>query len=268
MSTVFAWSGVCLYCCFLLTFSFPLFPVPCSCRSSLPLSLYPSPPPPRSLCSRSVDSLTMASDEVNYLILEFVSVALLLFLFGHCFYRGINYTLQIFCIVAILNNINETVLLLVYGNHVMTRAGGSPGCIISAVFEQFLPLSITCLATCMGFHIWFVIVRRSKYTEKELLKWYCLFSFGVPAFTTSIACILLRDWKDLSSYPRNYYCDLRKTDITLGTFAIPVLIVALPGIMCASTDALTLVLISTVLFLHTNKPNLLFFLLSHPSHVR
>ncbi|GJJ73748.1 hypothetical protein EMPS_06106 [Entomortierella parvispora] len=184
----------------------------------------------------------MASDEVNYLILEYVSIALFLFLFGHCFYRGINYTLQIFCIVAILNNINETVLLLAYDDRVMARAGGSPGCTISAVFEQFLPLAITCLASCMGFHIWFVIVRRSKYTEQQLLKWYCLFSFGMPAIATSIACILLRDWEDLSSYPRKFYCDLRSSNITLGTFAIPMLVVAIPGIICATHSVIFLVL--------------------------
>jgi hypothetical protein len=176
----------------------------------------------------------MASNEVTYLILEYVSIFLFLFLFGHCHYRGINYTLQIFCIVAILNNINETILLFAFDNRVMDEARGSLGCTVSAVFEQFFPLVLSCLATCMGFHIWFVIVQRSKFTESQLLKWYCLVSFGLPALVTAIACILLRNEDYLNAYPRQYYCDLQDTDVTLGTFVIPIMVVAIPGIVWTS----------------------------------
>ncbi|KAG0268522.1 hypothetical protein BGZ95_002425 [Linnemannia exigua] len=148
-------------------------------------------------------------------------------------YRSINYTLQIFCAVAIFNNINESFLLLRYGENVMSRAHGTPGCIFSAVFEQFIPLAVSSLATCMGFNIWYLIVMRSKHTEKEMLKWYCLYSFGMPLVVTSVALILLRNQPFLSSYPRKYYCDLGGTNITYWTFAVPMLITAILGILCA-----------------------------------
>ncbi|KAG0051224.1 hypothetical protein BGZ83_003975 [Gryganskiella cystojenkinii] len=151
----------------------------------------------------------MASDEVNYLILEYI-----------------------FCIVAILNNLNESILVLVYDGRVMALAGGTLGCTISGVLEQFLPLVLTCLAMIMGFHIWFVIVRRSKYTERQLLKWYCLGAFGIPAILTSIACILLRDKDYLSAYPRKYYCEFAESEITFWTFAVPMMAIAIPGILC------------------------------------
>ncbi|KAF9904112.1 hypothetical protein EC991_003087 [Linnemannia zychae] len=175
----------------------------------------------------------MASQEVAYLIFGYVGILLFFFLIGHCMYRSINYTLQIFCAAAILNNINESFLLLRYGDNVMTLAPGTPGCIFSAVFEQFIPLAVSSLATCMGFNIWYLIVMRSKQTEKEMLKWYCLYSFGIPFFVTSIALILLRNQPFLSSYPRKYYCDLGGTNITYWTFAVPMLVTAVLGILCA-----------------------------------
>ncbi|KAK3846142.1 MAG: hypothetical protein J3R72DRAFT_434250 [Linnemannia gamsii] len=175
----------------------------------------------------------MASQEVTYLIFGYIGILLFLFLIGHCMYRSINYTLQIFCAVAILNNINESFLLLRYGENVMSRAHGTPGCIFSAVFEQFIPLAVSSLATCMGFNIWYLIVMRSKFTEKEMLKWYCLYSFGMPLVVTSIALILLRNQPFLSAYPRKYYCDLGGTNITYWTFAVPMLVTAIIGILCA-----------------------------------
>ncbi|KAF9127802.1 hypothetical protein BGW39_005621 [Mortierella sp. 14UC] len=175
----------------------------------------------------------MTGQDVAYLIFGYISILLFLFLIGHCMYRSINYTLQIFCTFAILNNINESFLLLHYGDNVMSRAFGTPGCIISAFFEQFIPLAISSLATCMGFNIWYLIVMRATRTEKEMFKWYCLYSFGMPLSVTSIALILLRNQPFLSSYPRKYYCDLGGTNITYWTFAVPMLVTAVLGILCA-----------------------------------
>jgi len=178
----------------------------------------------------------MASQEVIYLILEYVSIALFMFLIGHCAYRGINYTLQIFCIAAILNNLNESVLLLKYQERVIAQAKGTMGCTVSAVFEQYIPMVVSCLATCMGFNIWYLIVMRSKRTEKEMLKWYCLFSFGFPLVATIVAMILLRNEPHMTSYPRKFYCDLAGIYVTRWTYAVPALVIALPGMLCAGKD--------------------------------
>ncbi|KAI8361294.1 hypothetical protein B0O80DRAFT_437215 [Mortierella sp. GBAus27b] len=167
---------------------------------------------------------------VAYVVLEYVGIALLLFLFGHCLYRSINYILQVICIVAILNNINESVLVLHYGHRVMSEAGGTAGCVVSAVFEHFIPLSLTLLATCVGVNVWLMIVRSTKYVELQLIPWYCLVAFGVPLVTTAIAIILMRDQPHLSAYPRRYYCSLAENNVTLGTFTVPMLIGALIGI--------------------------------------
>ncbi|KAF9287753.1 hypothetical protein BGZ68_001298 [Mortierella alpina] len=183
----------------------------------------------------------MAADELTFLILEYVGIVLYLYLFGHCAYRSINYTLQVICVVGILNNINETFILLMFDDRVMTNAHGTNACIVSAVFEQFLPLSIASLTTCMGFNIWFLIVRKSRKKERQILKWYCLISFGVSAFATAIAVILLRNQLYFATYTRSYYCDLEESYITLGTFAIPMLLVAMPGIYFAGRTIVYLV---------------------------
>ncbi|KAG0283906.1 hypothetical protein BGZ96_011739 [Linnemannia gamsii] len=173
----------------------------------------------------------MASEGALYLVLEYISILLFIFLVGHCNYRSINYTLQIFCVTAIFNNINESFLIFRYGDRVIPDAMGTPGCIFSGVMEQFIPLAVSSLATCMSFNIWFLIVLRTKRTEKELLKWYCLFAFGFSFIMTTIAVILLRGEPFLSSYPRMYYCDLRGTQVTRWTFAVPMLITALTGML-------------------------------------
>ncbi|KAG0290520.1 hypothetical protein BGZ97_006151, partial [Linnemannia gamsii] len=77
----------------------------------------------------------MASEGALYLVLEYISITLFIFLVGHCNYRSINYTLQIFCVTAIFNNINESFLIFRYGNQVIPDAMGTPGCIISGVME-------------------------------------------------------------------------------------------------------------------------------------
>ncbi|KAF9942479.1 hypothetical protein BGZ67_001461 [Mortierella alpina] len=183
----------------------------------------------------------MAADELTFLILEYVGIALYLYLFGHCVYRSINYTLQVICVVGILNNINETFILLMFDDRVMTDARGTNACIISAVFEQFLPLSIALLTTCMGFNIWYLIVRKSRKKERQMLKWYCLVSFGVSAFATAIAVVLLRNRPYFATYTRKYYCDLEESYITLGTVAIPMLLAAMPGIYFAGRTIIYLV---------------------------
>ncbi|KAF9087800.1 hypothetical protein BGX29_000605 [Mortierella sp. GBA35] len=183
----------------------------------------------------------MASQEVAYLILEYISIALFLFLLGHCIYRSINYTLQIFCVVAILNNINESILLLHYEDRVMARTYGTVGCTISAIFEQLIPLILNSLAACMGFNIWYLIVVRTVRTERQMLKWYCLFSFGMPLIATSVAVILLRNEPFYSAYPRRYYCDLGGVRVTHGTFAYPMLVTCILGILCALCTVVFLV---------------------------
>ncbi|KAF9955958.1 hypothetical protein BGZ72_003216 [Mortierella alpina] len=183
----------------------------------------------------------MAADELTFLILEYVGIALYLYLLGHCAYRSINYTLQVICIVGILNNINETFILLMFDDRVMTDAHGTNACIVSAVFEQFLPLSIASLTTCMGFNIWFLIVRKSRKKEWQILKWYCLISFGLSAFATTIAVVLLRNQPYFATYTRRYYCDLEENYVTLGTFAIPMLLAAMPGIYFAGRTIVYLV---------------------------
>ncbi|KAF9428902.1 hypothetical protein BGZ94_000563 [Podila epigama] len=90
---------------------------------------------------------------------------------------------------------------------------------------------LSLLASCMGFHIWFVIVRKSTKTELQMLKWYCLIAFSIPLIATSIALILLRNQPFFSSYPRRFFCDFKESFVTLGTFVIPLTIGALPGIV-------------------------------------
>jgi len=169
--------------------------------------------------------------DTTYLILEYVGIVLLLFLFGHCVYRSINYTLQIICLVAIVNNLNESVLFVHYGSHVSTEAQGTTGCLVSAILEHFVPLALTIMAGCMGFNVWFLIVRTSTLVERQLIKWYCLVSFGVPLITTAIAIILLRDEPYWTAYPRRYYCSMGENDVTLGTFTIFMLLGAVFGII-------------------------------------
>ncbi|KAF9546702.1 hypothetical protein EC957_009462 [Mortierella hygrophila] len=183
----------------------------------------------------------MASEGALYLVLEYISITLFIFLVGHCNYRSINYTLQIFCITAIFNNINESFLIFRYGDRVIPDAFGTAGCIISGVFEQFIPLAVSSFAACMSFNIWYLIVLRTKRTEKELLKWYCIIAYGFSFFMTTIAVILLRNEPYLSSYPRMYYCDLRGTQVTRWTFAIPMLLTAITGMLFSVLTVIYLV---------------------------
>lgn len=172
------------------------------------------------------------SQDVTYLILEYVGIALLLFLFGHCVYRSINYVLQIICIVTIFNNLNESVLLIHYGsNRVISEAQGSVACTVSAVLEHFIPLSLTLLNTCMAFNVWFLILQPTKFVERQLVPWYCLFAFGVSLVTVAITMILLKDKPYWTAYPRQYYCSFQETNVTLATFGVPMLIGALFGIV-------------------------------------
>ncbi|KAG0294180.1 hypothetical protein BGZ97_005141 [Linnemannia gamsii] len=118
--------------------------------------------------------------EIVYVIVEYVSIILFVFLLGHCISRSINYTLQVFCIVAIFNNINESTLLFTHyhsqqdnqgqDQNLSTDAYGTPGCTISAFFEQFLPLMMNCLATCMACNIWCLVVFKARFEERELVK--------------------------------------------------------------------------------------------------
>ncbi|KAF8943729.1 hypothetical protein BGZ47_005113 [Haplosporangium gracile] len=183
----------------------------------------------------------MASEGTLYLVLEYISITLFIFLVGHCNYRSINYTLQIFCITAIFNNINESFLIFRYGDRVIPDAFGTAGCIISGVFEQFIPLSVSSFAACMSFNIWYLIVLRTKRTEKEMLKWYCMAAYGFSFIMTTIAVILLRNEPYLSSYPRMYYCDLRGTQVTRWTFAVPMLLTAIAGMLFSVLTVIYLV---------------------------
>ncbi|KAF9298475.1 hypothetical protein BGZ74_009370 [Mortierella antarctica] len=173
----------------------------------------------------------MNSNETIYLTLGYISVVLFLYLIGHCAYRGINYTLQIFCVVGIINSINETFLVFMHKGQVVAMAGGTAACTTSAIIEQFTPMALNLLATSMAFHIWFVIVWQSSRIELQMLKWYCLVSFGIPLITTSIALILLHNEPYFSAYPRRYYCDFKESHVTIGTFAIPMTLWAVPGIL-------------------------------------
>ncbi|KAG0026044.1 hypothetical protein BGZ82_009681 [Podila clonocystis] len=173
----------------------------------------------------------MNSNETIYITLGYVGIVLFLYLIGHCAYRGINYTLLIFCVVGIVNSINETFLVFMYKDQVMEMAGGTAGCTTSAIIEQYTPMVLNLLATSMAFHIWFVIVWKSNRIELQMLKWYCLVSFGIPLITTSIALILLRNEPYFSAYPRRYFCDFKESYVTIGTFAIPMTLCAVPGIL-------------------------------------
>ncbi|KAF9974000.1 hypothetical protein BGZ73_002722 [Actinomortierella ambigua] len=117
---------------------------------------------------------------------------------------------------------------------------GEPICIISAVFEHLIPLILTFLASCIGFHIWLAVVVKHKTTEQQMLKWYCLVSIGIPTATTALACILLRDQPYLTSYPRRFYCALADTPVTAGTFAFPLLAVSIPGMVFSLWTAMVL----------------------------
>ncbi|KAF9378569.1 hypothetical protein CPB97_009503 [Podila verticillata] len=184
----------------------------------------------------------MNSNETLYLVLGYLGIALFLYLIGHCAYCGINYTLQIFCVVGIINTLNETFLVFMYRDHVMEMAGGTAACTTSAIIEQYTPMVLNLLATSMAFHIWFVIVWNGARIELQMLKWYCLVSFGVPLITTSIALILLRNEPHFSAYPRQYFCDFKESFVTIGTFAIPMTLGAVPGIFFAVRTVVFLVM--------------------------
>ncbi|KAG0085489.1 hypothetical protein BGZ93_006021 [Podila epicladia] len=184
----------------------------------------------------------MNSNETIYLTLGYIGIVLFLYLIGHCAYRGINYTLQIFCVVGIINSINETFLVFMHKGQVVAMAGGTAACTVSAIIEQFTPMALNLLATSMAFHIWFVIVWKSSRIELQMLKWYCLVSFGIPIATTSIAMILLRNEPHFSAYPRRYYCDFKESYVTVGTFAIPMTLWAIPGILLTLRTVVYLVM--------------------------
>ncbi|KAG0296141.1 hypothetical protein BGZ98_001098, partial [Dissophora globulifera] len=157
------------------------------------------------------------SQDAVYLAVEYISILLFLYMLVHCIHHSINYLLQVFSVVAICNNINETAILLHYNGHVVDNATCALGCTVSAIFERYLPLVLTFLASCIGFNVWFMVVYKSHHTERQLLKWYCLVSFGVPLIATIITVILLKDEPNLTAYPRRYYYDLRHTSVTMGT---------------------------------------------------
>ncbi|KAK3846183.1 MAG: hypothetical protein J3R72DRAFT_516493 [Linnemannia gamsii] len=205
--------------------------------------------------------------ELIYVILEYTSIVLFLFLLGHCIRKSINYTLQIFCIVAIFNNINESTLLFFHDhnhNHKNTdnqnnnndnnisnnqndyddlgaSVYGTRGCTISAFLEQFLPLMMTCLATCMAFNIWFLVIIKARFTERELVKWYAAIAVLVAGIPTCIAAVLLRNEPFFSAFPRRFYCNLEDGPVTRGTFAGTMLAVAIPGILLALHTVIYLV---------------------------
>ncbi|KAK5816091.1 hypothetical protein F5H01DRAFT_379763, partial [Linnemannia elongata] len=181
--------------------------------------------------------------EIIYVILEYVSIILFLFLLGHCIARSINYTLQVFCLIAIFNNINESFLLFIHDHNQDLSAStyGTPGCTVSAFFEQFLPLMMTCLASCMAFNIWYQVVLKARFTERQLVKWYCLFSVVVSSVATCVAVVLLKDQPYFSAFPRQFYCNLADSAVTKGTFAGPMLVVAIPGILLSLHTAIYLV---------------------------
>ncbi|ORZ27140.1 hypothetical protein BCR41DRAFT_184490 [Lobosporangium transversale] len=183
----------------------------------------------------------MDNNTTIYLLLQLFSVPLLLFLFVHCTYHSINFLLQIFSIVAILNNINESVLPIYYNDQVMSQAYGTTGCTVSAIFGHYIPIVLNLLAACMGFNVWLLIVHRSKYKERQLLPWYCLFSFGVPLVMTIIAIILLRNEPHWAANSRRYCCDFQHTSITTGTFAIPMLAGGAAGVLFTMHTAIHLV---------------------------
>ncbi|KAF9924701.1 hypothetical protein BGZ65_008195 [Modicella reniformis] len=112
----------------------------------------------------------------------------------------------------------------------MPEAQGTVVCTVSAIIEHYIPLVLALLSTCMGFNIWFLVVQATNYVERQLIRWYCLFSFGIPLVTTVTAIILLRNEPQWSAYPRQYYCSLRESNITLVTFGVFMLLAALLGI--------------------------------------
>ncbi|KAF9150517.1 hypothetical protein DFQ26_001571, partial [Actinomortierella ambigua] len=171
---------------------------------------------------------------VAYLVLEYVSVILLLYLIVYCHNRQVNRTLQLFCAVALLNNVNETMLILhqlTLGMTSVDATRGEPICIANAVIEHLLPLVLAFLASCIGFHIWFVVVAKQSTTEQQMVKWYCLVSIGIPVVITILACVLLRDRPYFTSYPHRFYCTLADTPVTAATFALPLFVASVPGII-------------------------------------
>ncbi|KAG0241198.1 hypothetical protein BGW41_006191 [Actinomortierella wolfii] len=73
-----------------------------------------------------------------------------------------------------------------------------------------------------------------------MLKWYCLVSIGIPVFTTALACILQRDQPYLTSRPRKFYCEMADTPVTAGTFALPLLLASVPGMVFSLWTAVVL----------------------------
>ncbi|KAG0377790.1 hypothetical protein BGX24_005466 [Mortierella sp. AD032] len=163
----------------------------------------------------------MVNQEVAYITLTYISVACYLFLLGHCIRRSSNYLLRVFCVVSIITLLCETILLFVYPNHNIAPARGTVVCTISAITEQYVPLVTNLLAACMGFNVWLLVVRGSKLTERELLKWYCLFSFGVPVVTTATALVILHHIDtNFTAMPRKHCLRLIFFVIAFGAIVI------------------------------------------------
>ncbi|KAK3831293.1 MAG: hypothetical protein JOS17DRAFT_744905 [Linnemannia elongata] len=100
---------------------------------------------------------------------------------------------------------------------------------------------MNCLACCMAFNIWYLVVLKARFTERKLVKWYCLFSVMVPLVATCVAVVLLRDQPYFSAFPRQFYCNLADGAVTRGTFAGPMFAVAIPGILFSLHTAIYLV---------------------------
>ncbi|KAK3846141.1 MAG: hypothetical protein J3R72DRAFT_486886 [Linnemannia gamsii] len=184
----------------------------------------------------------MVNQEVAYITLTYISVACYLFLLGHCIRRSSNYLLRVFCVVSIITLLCETILLFVYPNHNIAPARGTVVCTISAITEQYVPLVTNLLAACMGFNVWLLVVRGSKLTERELLKWYCLFSFGVPVVTTATALLILHHIDtNFTAMPRKYFCEFGAIIVTRWTYGLPMLLAALPSVLFALHTVIYLV---------------------------
>ncbi|KAF9127803.1 hypothetical protein BGW39_005622 [Mortierella sp. 14UC] len=176
----------------------------------------------------------MVNVEAAYMTLTYISVACYLFLLGHCIHWSSNHLLRIFCVVSIITCLCESILLFIYPKHNIEPIRGTLVCTVSAIVEQYILLASNLLAACLGFNIWLLVVRGSTLTERELLKWYCLFAFAVPVITTSTALLILHhEDVHFTAVPRKYFCDFDNTLVTRWTCGVPMFLAALPSVLLA-----------------------------------
>ncbi|KAL1917549.1 uncharacterized protein VTP21DRAFT_3942 [Calcarisporiella thermophila] len=121
-----------------------------------------------------------------YVFLQFLSIALMLFLLVILFRHRTSLTLVGLCMSAVILSITELLTVLPFGSGVRNM-GGRPLCIAQAYLEDFAHNAASFWALCLAFNLWVVVGRRLKKTERQMWPFYALFSWGMPIILEIVA---------------------------------------------------------------------------------